>query len=881
MERFLGLLLMLIGTLSIIHIVQAQSQQEFISLDCGQPENEPSPYKETETGLEFYSDAIFAVSGETHSIQANRESEFPKPYRSLRYFPHGLRNCYNIPVEKGRNHLIRAKFIYGNYDGFDISPNFDLYLGPNLWATVDLYRQENGTTEEMLHIPTSDLLQICLVKTGPTTPIISTLEIRPMGNDTYITKSGSLRLHTRLYLSETEKLLRYPDDVYDREWNAYFEKDNWTELISTTRAVENSNDYDPPKAALATAAIPTNAKEPLKLEWSNPEKPDDQYYLYGHFAEIQGLGSNDTREFNMVLNGKVLSSDPVIPKKLKVTTVLSVSPMTCDGGECSLQLVRTNSSTLPPLLNAFEVYTVIQFPQSQTDESDVVAIEKIESTYELGRIDWQGDPCVPQQYMWDGLNCSNTNISTPPRITSLNLSSSGLTGSIAAAIQNLTQLEKLDLSNNRLTGKVPEFLGKMKSLFFINISENDLEGSIPQSLEREGLELHYQGNPMLSSSGVNVLDAIVASAGVAAILVVVLVLFLVFRKKKPSNVGVVHPPPSTPTVNVTSVEMQKRRFTYSEVMKMTNNFEIIIGEGGFGVVCQGTINGSQQVAVKVVSQSSTKGYKEFTAEVGLLLRVHHTNLVSLVGYCDEGDHLALVYEFVPNGNLRQHLSGKGGRSVINWATRLKIAVEAALGLDHLHTGCTPPMVHGDVKTTNILLDAHYKAKLADFGLSRSCQVEGKSHVSTVVAGTPGYLDPEYHHTSHLGEKSDVYSFGIVLLEMITNQPVIDRNRQNSHITPWVESELKGGDITKIMDPKLNGDYDSHSASRALELAMSCAHPTSANRPTMSHVVIELKECLVPKNSGENMSQGTDSLKAYSFVHSDGPLSSFNITDSQV
>ncbi|ESQ42384.1 hypothetical protein EUTSA_v10012638mg [Eutrema salsugineum] len=875
MDRSLGLLLLLIATFAIIHIVQAQSQQGFISLDCGLPANEPSPYKEETTGLHFSSDATFIKNGKPGRIQANLVSRLLKPYTTLRYFPDGTRNCYNLRVEKGRNHLIRARFLYGNYDGLDNNPTFDLYLGPNPWATIDLHKRVNGTREEIFHIPTSNTLQVCLVKTGMTTPLISTLEIRPMGKDSYETQSGSLSLFFRIDLSESKTSLRYPDDAYDRQWTAYFQKD-WTQ-ISTTSDVGNTNDYDPPKAALATAATPTNASEPLTVEWSNSEKPDDLYYVYRHFAEVQDLQANETREFHMEWNGELMFSDPVKPTKLEILTMLSVTPRTCDGGECSFQLKRTNRSTLPPLLNALEVFTVIQFPQSETHGNDVVAIRNIEATYGLSRINWQGDPCVPIKLRWDALNCSHTDISTPPRITSLNLSSSGLTGNIAAAIQNLTQLEKLDLSNNNLTGEVPEFLGDMKSLLVINLSGNDLNGSIPESLQRKGLELHLQGNPRLFPSGSptptkrhgkSVLVPVVASVGSAAILIAALVLFLVLRKKKPSTVQVVQPPPNRPTENVPyanspepSIEMKKRRFTYSEVMKMTNNFERVVGEGGFGVVCHGTVNGSEQVAVKLLSQSSTQGYKEFKAEVDLLLRVHHTNLVSLVGYCDEGDHLALIYEFVPNGDLRQHLSGKGGRSVVSWGIRLRIAVEAALGLEYLHIGCTPPMVHRDVKTTNILLDEHYKAKLADFGLSRSFPIGGESHVSTVIAGTPGYLDPEYYHTSRLGEKSDVYSFGIVLLEMITNQAVIDRNRRKSHITQWVGSELNGGDIAKIMDPNLHGDYDSRSAWRALELAMSCADPTSAKRPTMSHVVIELKECLVSENSRRNMSRGMDSLSS--------------------
>ncbi|XP_010483604.2 PREDICTED: probable LRR receptor-like serine/threonine-protein kinase PAM74 isoform X2 [Camelina sativa] len=268
---------------------------------------------------------------------------------------------------------------------------------------------------------------------------------------------------------------------------------------------------------------------------------------------------------------------------------------------------------------------------------------------------------------------------------------------------------------------------------------------------------------------------------------------------------------------------------------MTNNLETVLGKGGFGIVCHGILNGSEHVAVKV----------------DLLLRVHHTNLVSLVGYCDDGDHLALIYEFLPNGDLRQHLSGKDTKPIISWRNRLRIALEAALGLEYLHSGCTPPMVHRDVKTTNILLDEQFKAKLADFGMSRSFPVGGESHVSTMVVGTLGYLDPEYYHTSRLSEKSDVYSFGIVLLEMITNQSVIDQTREKPHITEWVRFELNRGDITRIMDPKLHGDYNSRSVWRAIELAMSCANQSSARRPDMSQVVTELKECLVSENSGEN------------------------------
>ncbi|KAF2609933.1 hypothetical protein F2Q70_00007788 [Brassica cretica] len=805
--------------------IALEAASGFISLDCGLPSNE-SPYKGNYTGLWFYSDEKFAQGGKSGRVRENPVG-YAKQYNTLRYFPDGIRNCYNLSVEKGLRYVVRATFAYGNYDGLRREPVFDLHFGPNLWATIDL-QNVNGTSKDMLHVATSNSMQICLVKTGETNPLISSLELRPMRNDSYVIKSGSLNLNRHYYLSDSSSQIRYSNDVYDRIWVPFFMKE-WTQ-ISTSQTVGNSNGLEIPEIALQTAATPTNSSAPLTIQWTS-ENPDEKYYYYAHFAEIEDLQANETREFNVTWNG-IHSYGPFVPRRRLINTIFTQAPITCNGVMCRFELIRTNKSTRPPLLNALEVYTVIQFPQSETDESDVGAIKSITNTYALSRITWQGDPCVPQEFRWDGLNCSNTNMSMPPRITALNLSSSGLAGTIAAAIQNLTQLETL------------------------NLSRNNLSGSIPQVLQREGLQLLFEGNPRLclsdsckKSNKKKIIVPIVASVASAAIVIAVLVILFVLEKGKPAillrGLHLLH---RTSTTDATFAEKNSRRFTYSEVIKMTNNFQRVLGKGGFGMVYHGSVNGSEQVAVKVLSQSSTQGYKEFKAEVDLLLRVHHTNLVSLVGYCYEGDHLALIYEFLPNGDLKQHLSGKGGRSIIDWSTRLQIALEAASGLEYLHIGCIPPMVHRDVKTANILLDANLKAKLADFGLSRSFQGGGESH-DTAVAGTPGYLDPEYNHSGRLGEKSDVYSFGIVLLEMITNQPVINQTSEKSHITQWVGFKLNQGDIVEIMDPNLHKDCDFNSAWRALELAMSCANPSSSKRPSMSQVIHEIKECLVCAKSG--------------------------------
>ncbi|KAJ4890476.1 putative receptor-like protein kinase [Raphanus sativus] len=747
------LLVAFIATFAVIHLSQTEDQEGFISLDCGLALSEASPYIEPDTGLWFSSDSEFFQSGKIGRIDPSLPKTI-KSYVTLRYFPDGIRNCYNLNVKEGTNYLMRVTALYGNYDGLNITPKFDLYVGPNFWVTIDLEKRISGQTEEIIYIPRSNSLDLCLVKTGPTTPMISSLEIRPLANNLYITESGSLKGFKRYYLTSSDTILSYPNDVKDRIWEPKFDPE-WKQ-ISTTLEANNSNGFLVPQNVLKTAAIPANPTARFNIT-EELDFPDDEIYLYLHFSEVQSLQINESREFDIFWNGQQFDKT-ISPNYLKTTTIKSTTPVTCKGGVCNLELIRTKNSTIPPLLNAIELYSVVKFDQLETDENDVGAIRKIKARYGMDRVTWQGDPCVPQKFLWDGLNCSSTDTSTPPRITYLNLTSSGLKGFIAAAIQNLTHLEELDLSNNNLTGEIPGFLADMKSLMLINLSKNNLIGFIPQALlerESEGLKLFVDGeNRCLSGScfaenKFPVKTAAFVSSATALVIIVILVLIFVLKKKTSTNSEALPPPSIKPNGNVTStiiseisIEMKRKKFTYSEVMEMTKNLERPLGEGGFGIVYHGVINGTQQVAVKLLSQSSTQGYKEFKAEVELLLRVHHVNLVSLVGYCDERDHLALIYEYMSNGDLKHHLSGKHGSSVLKWRTRLQIAIDTALGLEYLHIGCRPSMVHRDVKSTNILFDERFTAKLADFGLSRSFQLGGEYHVSTAVAGTPGYLDPE-------------------------------------------------------------------------------------------------------------------------------------------
>ncbi|AEC06307.1 Leucine-rich repeat protein kinase family protein [Arabidopsis thaliana] len=853
METRNKFMLLACATFSIMSLVKSQNQQGFISLDCGLPSKES--YIEPSSNLTFISDVNFIRGGKTGNIQNNSRTNFIfKPFKVLRYFPDGIRNCYSLSVKQGTKYLIRTLFYYGNYDGLNTSPRFDLFLGPNIWTSVDVLIADvgDGVVEEIVHVTRSNILDICLVKTGTSTPMISAIELRPLRYDTYTARTGSLKSMAHFYFTNSDEAIRYPEDVYDRVWMPYSQPE-WTQ-INTTRNVSGFSDgYNPPQGVIQTASIPTNGSEPLTFTW-NLESSDDETYAYLFFAEIQQLKVNETREFKILANG--VDYIDYTPWKFEARTLSNPAPLKCEGGVCRVQLSKTPKSTLPPLMNAIEIFSVIQFPQSDTNTDEVIAIKKIQSTYQLSRISWQGDPCVPKQFSWMGVSCNVIDISTPPRIISLDLSLSGLTGVISPSIQNLTMLRELDLSNNNLTGEVPEFLATIKPLLVIHLRGNNLRGSVPQALQdrekNDGLKLFV--DPNITRRGKHQpkswLVAIVASISCVAVTIIVLVLIFIFRRRKSSTRKVIRP----------SLEMKNRRFKYSEVKEMTNNFEVVLGKGGFGVVYHGFLN-NEQVAVKVLSQSSTQGYKEFKTEVELLLRVHHVNLVSLVGYCDEGIDLALIYEFMENGNLKEHLSGKRGGSVLNWSSRLKIAIESALGIEYLHIGCQPPMVHRDVKSTNILLGLRFEAKLADFGLSRSFLVGSQAHVSTNVAGTLGYLDPEYYLKNWLTEKSDVYSFGIVLLESITGQPVIEQSRDKSYIVEWAKSMLANGDIESIMDPNLHQDYDSSSSWKALELAMLCINPSSTQRPNMTRVAHELNECLEIYNLTKIRSQDQNSSKS--------------------
>lgn len=294
-----------------------------------------------------------------------------------------------------------------------------------------------------------------------------------------------------------------------------------------------------------------------------------------------------------------------------------------------------------------------------------------------------------------------------------------------------------------------------------------------------------------------------------------------------------------------------KEFTCSELKAATKNFSLslMLGEGGFGGVYRGVIKSTEDphkkidVAVKQLSRRGLQGHKEWVTEVNVLGIVEHQNLVKLLGYCAEDDERGiqrlLIYEYMPNRSVQDHLASRF-QIALPWVTRMKIAQDAARGLAYLHEGMEFQIIFRDFKSSNILLDEHWNAKLSDFGLARLGPSDGFSHVSTAVVGTVGYAAPEYIQTGHLTSKSDVWSYGIFLYELITGRRPVDRNRPKNEqkLLEWVRAHLSADSkkFQLILDPRLEGKYSLRAAQKLAAVANRCLVKQPRSRPKMSEVL---------------------------------------------
>ncbi|WVZ24663.1 hypothetical protein V8G54_003207 [Vigna mungo] len=347
----------------------------------------------------------------------------------------------------------------------------------------------------------------------------------------------------------------------------------------------------------------------------------------------------------------------------------------------------------------------------------------------------------------------------------------------------------------------------------------------------------------------------IAIAVTAVAVITLIVLIVLIRQKsreldKPDNFG---KPCSKTLPPCTTWKFQEgsssmfRKFSYKEIKRATEDFSTIIGQGGFGTVYKADFSDGLVAAVKRMNRISEQGEDEFCREIELLARLHHRHLVALRGFCIQKRERFLLYEYMGNGSLKDHLHSPG-KTPLSWRTRIQIAIDVANALEYLHFYCDPPLCHRDIKSSNTLLDENFVAKIADFGLAQASK-DGSvcfEPVNTEIRGTPGYMDPEYVVTQELTEKSDIYSFGVLLLEIVTGRRAIQDNKNLVEwAQPYMESDTR---LLELVDPNVRESFDLDQLQTVISIVAWCTHREGRARPSIKQVLRLLYETSEPMHS---------------------------------
>ncbi|CAH8355468.1 unnamed protein product [Eruca vesicaria subsp. sativa] len=473
------------------------------------------------------------------------------------------------------------------------------------------------------------------------------------------------------------------------------------------------------------------------------------------------------------------------------------------------------------------------------------------SLVELGTLDLHGNRFSGEL---------SSKIKSLKKLNELNLADNEFSGKIPEEIGSLSVLNYLDLSGNLFSGEIPVSLQGLK-LNQLNLSNNRLTGEIPGSLEKEMYKNSFLGNPGLCGDikGLCGSEDEAKSKGYAWLLRSIFVLavivfvaglswfyfkYMIFKKAR-----------AVERSKWTLMSFHKLGFSENEILESLDE-ENVVGAGASGKVYKVVLTNGETVAVKRLWTGSVKEIEDtddpekgerpgvqdeaFEAEVETLGKIRHKNIVKLWCCCTTRDCKLLVYEYMPNGSLGDLLhSSKGG--TLGWETRFKIILDAAEGLSYLHHDCVPAIVHRDVKSNNILIDGDYGAKVADFGVAKVVDLTGKAPKSmSVIAGSCGYIAPEYAYTLRVNEKSDIYSFGVVILEIVTRKRPVDPELGEKDLVKWVCSTLDQKGVEHVIDPKLDLCYKEE-ISKIINVGLLCTSPLPINRPSMRRVVKMLQE----------------------------------------
>ncbi|KAL5099114.1 hypothetical protein RYX36_003441 [Vicia faba] len=447
------------------------------------------------------------------------------------------------------------------------------------------------------------------------------------------------------------------------------------------------------------------------------------------------------------------------------------------------------------------------------------------------------------------------NVSSWTELTELNLSHNRFTGSIPPELGNLPDLTYLDLSVNFLTGKIPVELTNLKLNQF-NVSDNKLSGEVPSVFNSRVYLSGLMANPSLCSNVMKTISPCSKHKPFSVVVIIVLVasVVLIFasvlwflKRKSKFTVG-------KSKRAYRTISFQRVGFNEEDIIPFLTS-ENLIGRGGSGLVYKVKVKTGQVVAVKKLWGGNGRQKPEmelvFKSEIETLGRIRHANILKLLFCCSSDDFRILVYEYMENGSLGDVLHEEKCDELLDWSKRFRIALGAAQGLAYLHHDCVPAIVHRDVKSNNILLDHDFVPRIADFGIAKTLQIQGSENAMSRIAGSCGYIAPEYGYTLKVTEKSDVYSFGVVLMELITGKRPNDSCfGENKDIVKWVteislstsHEGVQDCGVTQIVDSRLNLDTsDYEEVEKVLNVALLCTSAFPISRPSMRRVVEFLKD----------------------------------------
>ncbi|KAK3119527.1 hypothetical protein QOZ80_9AG0671790 [Eleusine coracana subsp. coracana] len=861
--------------LHLLFLSPSAAQPGFISLDCGGAEDHTDAI-----GIQWTSDSNFVSGGQTAQLLVQNGQNMQQ-FTTVRYFPADNRKyCYTMNVRNRTRYLVRASFLYGNFDNSNVYPKFDLSIGASPWSTIVIDDATTPVVEEAIILAAAPTLSVCLSNASTGQPFISALELRQFNGSLYYTSDETgffLALSARInFGAESNESIRYPDDPFDRIWesdsvrraNYLVDVAPGTQRISTTKPIFVSTNDEPPEKVMQTAVVGQDGSLNYRLDL---EGFPGNAWAVSYFAEIQDLAPNETRKFKLVVPGMPAFSKPTVDVEENAQGKYRLY----EPGYTNVTLPfvfsfgfkKTNDSSEGPILNAMEIY---KYSQITMGSQDATIMASLVSRYsQAGWAQEGGDPCLPASWSW--VQCTSE---AAPRVSSITLSGMNVTGSIPVELTKLSglvelrlngnsfsgqipdfsechNLQYIHLENNLLTGEVPPSLGDLPNLKELYVQNNKLTGQVPKSLFKKSIIFNFSGNNGLHIANNSISHTIlIICVVIGAIMLLGAVigcsLCICKKKKKPSDDTIVIAAPAKKLGSYFSevATESAHRFALSEIEDATDKFERRIGSGGFGIVYYGKLTDGREIAVKLLTNDSYQGIREFLNEVTLLSRIHHRHLVTFLGYSQQDGKNILVYEFMHNGTLKEHLRGAADEKITSWLKRLEIAEDAAKGIEYLHTGCSPTIIHRDLKSSNILLDKNMRAKVADFGLSKPA-VDG-SHVSSIVRGTVGYLDPEYYISQQLTEKSDLYSFGVILLELISGQEPISNDNFGlncRNIVAWARSHIESGNIHAILDQSLDSGYNLQSVWKIAEVAIMCVKPKGAQRPPISDVLKEIQDAI--------------------------------------